>query len=225
MHLVDLDAGFVAATPIVGSTIPIAVGVAFASALRKADTVTVVFFGEGATEEGIFHESILFAALKRLPIVFVCENNLYSVYSPLSVRQPAERDLSAIARANGMAAAAGDGNDVLEVHRIAAEAIDRARSGGGPTVLEFATYRWREHCGPFFDNDVPYRPDGEFEAWQARDPLAMHRARLLEEDSVTEADLDRMTAECDEEIDEAVRFAKDSPMPSPEELTTNIYGD
>jgi len=223
MHLVDLDAGFIAATPVIGSTIAIAVGVAFAAQMRGEDSVTVNFFGDAATEEGIFHESLAFAALKRLPMVFVCENNLYSCFSPLEVRQAPERDLLAIARANGIPAVAGDGNDVDVVHGLAVEAVQRARSGGGPTLLEFATYRWREHCGPNFDTDIPYRPDGEFEDWTGRDPVVAYRARLVAGQHATEQVLDALEAEIAAEVDAAVRFAKESPFPAREEFATDVY--
>lgn len=223
MHLVDLDAGFVAATPVIGSTIAIAVGVAFAAQMRGEGTVTVNFFGDAATEEGIFQESLAFAALKRLPMVFVCENNLYSCFSPLDVRQAPERDLLALARANGIAAASGDGNDVDEVHRLAVDAVRRARSGAGPTLLELATYRWREHCGPNADTDIPYRPEGEFEHWTGRDPVLAYRRRLLAGQHVTEQELGAVEAELSAEVDEAVRFAKESPFPAPEEFATDVY--
>jgi pyruvate dehydrogenase E1 component alpha subunit len=223
MHLVDLDAGFVAATPVIGSTIAIAVGVAFAGQMRGEDTVTVNFFGDAATEEGIFQEALSFAALKRLPMVFVCENNLYSCFSPLEVRQAPERDLLAIARASGLAVAAGDGNDVDVVRGLAVEAVDRARSGGGPTLLEFATYRWREHCGPNADTDIPYRPEGEFEQWTARDPVAMYRRRLVAGGHAGEPELEAVDAQIAAEVDEAVRFAKESPFPAPEEFATDVY--
>lgn len=222
MHLVDLEAGFVAATPLVGSTIAIAVGVAFAAQMRGEDTVTVNFFGEAATEEGIFHESLAFAALKQLPMIFVCENNLYSCLSPLEVRQAPERDLMGIARSNGLAAASGDGNDVDEVLRLAREAVQRARSGGGATVLEFATYRWREHCGPNFDNDVPYRPDGEFERWAERDPVSTYRRLLLDERTAVSA-LDSIDAAVATEVDDGFDFAERSQFPAREEFATHVY--
>lgn len=223
MHLVDLDAGFVAATPVIGSTIAIAVGVAFAAQMRNEASVTVNFFGDAATEEGIFHESLAFAALKRLPMVFVCENNLYSCFSPLDVRQAPERDLLAIARANGLAAAVGDGNDADEVHRLAVEAVRRARGGGGPTLLEFATYRWREHCGPNADTEIPYRPDGEYELWTDRDPVLCYRRRLLAGRHVTEQDLAAVESQVSAEVDDAVRYAKESPFPAAEEFATDVY--
>jgi pyruvate dehydrogenase E1 component alpha subunit len=223
MHLVDLEAGFIAATPVIGSTIAIAVGVAFAAQMRREDTVTANFFGDAATEEGIFQESLAFAALKRLPMVFVCENNLYSCFSPLEVRQAPERDLLALARANGLAAASADGNDIDEVRRLAGEAVQRARSGGGPTLLEFATYRWREHCGPNSDTDILYRPVGEFEHWTGRDPVVAYRRRLFAGQHVTEQDLSAIDAEVAAEVDDAVRFAKESPFPAPEEFATDVY--
>jgi pyruvate dehydrogenase E1 component alpha subunit len=223
MHLADLDAGFVAATPVIGATIAIAVGVAFAAQMRDEGTVTVNFFGDAATEEGIFHESLAFAALKRLPIIFVCENNLYSVMSPLDVRQAPGRDLLAIARANGVPAAAGDGNDVEEVQRLATEAVVRARDGDGPTVLEFATYRLREHCGPRADTGVPYRPTGEYEHWTERDPVAVYRQRLLTAGRFSEGDLASIDTAVVVEVAAAVRFAKESPFPAPERYAANVY--
>jgi len=114
----------------------------------------VVFFGEAATEEGVFHESINFATLKKLPIVFVCENNLYSVYSPLSVRQPNGREIFWLAKGHGIKSYQGDGNNAIEVYKLAEQAIHKARQGNGPTFLEFKTYRWREHCGPYYDKDL-----------------------------------------------------------------------
>ncbi len=159
MHLIDLDAGFMGSTPIVGSTIPIAVGAAFGSVMQNDDRVTMVFFGDGAVETGVFHESLNFAALKKLPVIFVCENNLYSVYSPLEVRQPAGRRILNLALAQGIESIEGDGNNVELVHELCSRAVGKARKGGGPTFFEFATYRWREHCGPEYDNHIGYRSE------------------------------------------------------------------
>ncbi|MBI4505446.1 MAG: thiamine pyrophosphate-dependent dehydrogenase E1 component subunit alpha [Chloroflexi bacterium] len=223
MHLVDLAVGFLGAAPIVGSTIPIAVGAAFGSALRGERRVAVAFFGEGATEEGIFHESLNFAAMKKLPVVFVCENNLYSVYSPLSVRQPAERDLMAIAAGHGVAAERGDGNDVAVVYALAGEAAARARQGGGPTLLELTTYRWREHCGPLYDNDLGYRSEAEFEGWRQRCPVAHAERTLGARGALDEAEIARMHAAIAAEIDDAVAFAKTSPFPKPSALLEHVY--
>jgi pyruvate dehydrogenase E1 component alpha subunit len=223
MHLVDLAAGFLGAVPIVGSTMPIAVGTALASVMRGEARVTAVFFGEGATEEGVFHESLNFAALQKLPVVFVCENNLYSVYSPLAVRQPAGREVVALARGHGVGSAQGDGNNVVEVYRLARQAIHWARSAAGPVFLEFKTYRWREHCGPHYDHDLGYRSMGEFEAWQQRCPLATCEAWLLREHILTPEDTARMRQEVEVEIQAAVVYAQDSPFPEAALAMEHIY--
>ena len=223
MHLVDRAIGYLGATPIVGSTIAIAVGVAFGSVLRGDPRIAVTFFGEGATEEGVFYESLNFAALKRLPVLFICENNLYSVYSPLAVRQPPARDVCQIAKAEGVESARGDGNDVLDVVRLAEQAVRRAREGGGPTLLELSTYRWREHCGPNYDNDFGYRSEAEFQEWKRRCPVAAYQARLLEEGLLTTAEIQAMTATVEEELADAFAFAQASPMPTPDQLMRHVY--
>lgn len=223
MHLVDLAAGFLGATPIVGSTIPIGVGAAFGCVVRGQPRLTVIFFGEAATEEGVFHESINFAALKRLPVLFVCENNLYSVYSPLSVRQPPGREVVSLARGHGLESYQGDGNDVVEVYRIAGEAIDKIRHAGGPIFLEFKTYRWREHCGPNYDNQLGYRSEGEFEEWKRRCPIARLRRSLIEGGLMREGEMEAITVELEAEVAEAVRFAKESPFPEERLLREHVY--
>ncbi|HEY2543290.1 MAG TPA: thiamine pyrophosphate-dependent dehydrogenase E1 component subunit alpha [Gaiellaceae bacterium] len=223
MHLIDVSVGFLGAVPIVGSTLPIAVGAAFGGTFTNAPRVTAVFFGEGATEEGVFQESLVFAALKNLPVVFVCENNLYSVYSSLAVRQPPDRDIPAVAVANGVAAARGDGNDVEAVYELARDAVATARGGGGPTLIQLDTYRWREHCGPFYDNDLGYRTPEEFEEWRTRCPVETFKARLLDRGDLQVDALTSLTAEIEAEIDKAVRFAKESPFPEPDELYADVY--
>jgi pyruvate dehydrogenase E1 component alpha subunit len=223
MHLVDLSVGFLGAAPIVGSTIPIAVGTALASVMRGEKRVTVVFFGEAATETGVFHEAINFAALKQLPVVFVCENNLYSVYSPLSVRQPEGREVFGLARGHGVESRQGDGNDVTEVYALAARAVRRARDGGGPTFLEFKTYRWREHCGPNYDNTLGYRTESEFLEWKRRDPLATSKERLLRASVVCNQDIEGMVSDLEAEIRDAVTFAKESPFPEEGLLMEHVY--
>lgn len=221
MHLIDREAGFLGATPIVGSTMAIGVGVAFAAAMRKEDRVIVVFFGDGATEEGIFHESLSFAVLQNLPILFVCENNLYSVYSPLSVRQSDRHDLLGVVRAHGVHAEAGDGNDAEEVFRLARNAVECIRVGQGPRFLTFDTYRWLEHCGPNDDDNLGYRPPGELASWKQRCPLRLLEQRLevagmpVEEREADEACLDA-------EIQAAVEFARESPFPTGDQLFEGI---
>jgi len=212
MHMIDLAAGFIGATPIIGSTIAIAVGAALGSRMRGEARVTAVFFGEAATEEGTFHEAVNFAVLKRLPVLFVCENNLYSVYSPLEVRQPEGRTLTALAAGHGIESREGDGNDVQQVLAFSADAAVKALHGGGPTFLEFKTYRLREHCGPNDDDDLGYRRKEEVDTWKGRCPIARTRAELLRQ-GVPAANLDAMSAALRREIDDAVAFAKSSPYP------------
>lgn len=225
MHLVDLNANVLGSTPIVGSSMPVAVGTAFGSKMKGEDRVTAVFFGEGATEEGVFMESLNFAALKKLPVIFVCENNHYSVYSPLSVRQPDARSRSGIAQAHGIPTFAGDGNDVEQVFEAAQAAIERARRSDGPTYLEFETYRWREHCGPFYDNNIGYRTEDEFLEWRARCPLERAEARFLQDIAGFEETATALRASIGSEIADAFAFAKSSPYPPPESLMTDVYAE
>lgn len=216
MHLIDRSVGMYGSTPIVGGSLPIAVGLAFATAMKRDPHVTIVFFGEGSTEEGVFGECLNFAALKRLPILFVCENNFYSVYSPLSVRQPKERDRIAIARAHGVAVEAGYGNDVEEVFEISGRTIQAIRDGSGPVFLEFETYRFREHCGPNFDNDIGYRTPEEAAFWEKKCPL-LHQQRRHRIDDRS------MRASIADEIENAFQFAEASPFPVYDPEAENPY--
>ena len=223
MHLIDVEAGFMGAVPIVGSTIPIGVGIAFAAQMKKESRVTAVFFGEGSTEEGVVAESLNFAVLKNLPVVFVCENNLYSVYSDLSVRQPPGRQVFELAKAYGMPAWQADGNQVELVHDLVSQAVDRARAGQGPTFLEFMTYRWREHCGPNYDDHLGYRPAQEFTEWKQRCPLTTLEARLQAEGLLDQGGIERLRTDIGSDIDNAFAFAKASPPPPPEMLSLHLF--
>lgn len=225
MHLIDLPAGFLGSAPIVGSTIPIGVGAALSSRMRGRNQVTMIFLGDGAAETGVFYESLNFAALKRLSVVFVCENNLYSVYSPMNVRQPAGRTIADLARAHGIESHAADGNDVEAVYRLSCDAVDAARRGAGPVFLEFATYRWREHCGPNFDNHAGYRKEDEFLAWRQRDPVELYARRLVETGMVSSAHLESVSGEVAVTVDDAVTYAKSSPLPDPQRAGANLYGE
>lgn len=223
MHLVDLKAGFVGAVPIVGSTIPIAVGLAFGAHLRKTNQVTVAFLGEGATEEGVFHESANFASLHKLPVVFACENNLYSVYSPMSVRQPAHREVYQLANGHGIRSHQLDGNDPLAVWQATSDALEHARTGRGPVFLELKTYRWREHCGPGFDNHIGYRTEAEYLEWKQRDPIATFRSRLESEGTLDPSRLANFEAAVREEIQLAFSTARAASPPSPATLLDRVY--
>lgn len=222
MHLVDLSVGFLGAVPIVGATIPLAVGAAMAEQYNGTDAVVVSYLGEAATEEGAFHEALNAAALWSLPVLFVVENNLYSVYSPMEVRQHPDRDICAIAAANGVPSAAGDGNDVLAVHRLATEAVQRARDGGGPTLLLLDTYRWREHCGPHYDNDLGYRTEEEYREWRRRCPLES-LAERLRASGVPQDDLRAVTDEEEEAAAAILRAAREDPLPDPATLHDRLH--
>ncbi|TAN44513.1 MAG: thiamine pyrophosphate-dependent dehydrogenase E1 component subunit alpha [Nitrospirae bacterium] len=223
MHLVDVSANILGAVPIVGGVIPVALGAAFGTSLKKENKVTVVFFGDGASEEGVFYESLNFAALKKLPIVFVCENNFYSVYSPLSVRQPSGRDNVALARSFGIHSKKSDGNDAEGVYNAAKEAIEIARSGNGPSLLEFDTYRYREHCGPAYDDHLGYRAECEIKEWTAKCPIEIFRNKLLTDNAVGQNEIDFFVKETVLEIEKAFEFAENSPFPDSDELTKDVY--
>jgi TPP-dependent pyruvate/acetoin dehydrogenase alpha subunit len=223
MHLIDRTCGFLGAVPIVGATIPIGVGAAFAGKLRGEQTLVVVYFGDAATETGVFHESLNFAAIHKLPVVMVCENNLYSVLSPLCVRKPANREVFEAADGHRVLVLSGDGNDVFEVYDLAERAVDHAREGNGPVFLELKTYRWLEHCGPLDDEHLGYRPKGELEEWKARDPLRRLIEKMTAGRQITAADVDAMRARFTSEIEEAVIFAKQSSFPERRELHEDLF--
>jgi TPP-dependent pyruvate/acetoin dehydrogenase alpha subunit len=226
MHLIDQSAGLIGTTPIVGGSLPLAVGTAFGSALLGEDRVSVVFFGDGTTEEGVFAESLNFAALHALPVIFVCENNHFSVYSGLEVRQAPGRDRLLLAQSQGLATGTADGNDALAVCEATQAAVARARRGDGPTYLEFETYRWREHCGPNYDNDLGYRDEAEFQAWRRRCPVATLEARLCIGDAAASADLDAFRAACSDEIEAAFERALQAPYLDPASLTeASMYSE
>lgn len=222
MHLIDLDVSFMGATPIVGGTVPIAVGSAWASSLQKHDQVTVVFFGDGCFEEGVMHESLNFSALHKLPIVFICENNNFSVYTPLKLRQP-QRPIHTLAAAHGLTATAGDGNDVEEVRALAMQAVEAARAGEGPQFLELSTFRWREHCGPNFDHELNYRPAADIEAGLADCPIERYKAAMGKYGVDVVPLLDRLEIKLRQEIDLAFAFSDQSANPLPIAALDKIY--
>lgn len=223
MHLIDKNVGFMGSTSIVGSTIPLAVGLGLSIKLQKTDQVSCVFFGDAGAEEGVFFESINFAVLRKLPVLFVCENNLYSVYSPLRVRQPEGRKIFEMARGLGITSEHGDGNNILEVYPKADSAIAGIRKGNGPYFFEFSTYRWREHCGPNFDNDLGYRAEEEFIEWKEKDPLKLLESQLMDQGIIHRNDIEEMEVNIQQEIDQAFDFAEKSPFPDPEEAFIGLY--
>ncbi len=220
MHLFDREAGVLLSLPIVAASIPIGVGAAFAMKQKKLDDVAVIYLGDASIEEGVFHESANFAAVHRLPAVFVCENNLYSVYTPLRDRQPA-RPITELARGHGLDCHRVDGNDVLAVRDVSAAAVERARAGKGASFIEADTYRWREHCGPNYDNTLGYRTVAEFEAWKRRDPIeALRQSAGPDLSGPTVKTLQDSIAQ---EISAAFAYAESAPFPDPQTISRYIY--
>jgi TPP-dependent pyruvate/acetoin dehydrogenase alpha subunit len=219
MHIADPSLGILGANGIVGAGLPIATGAGLSAKLRKSGQVTVCFFGDGASNQGTFHEAINIAAAFDLPVVYVCENNLYAV----GTRQSDVRKVEDIAdRGVGydIPGLAVDGNDVVAVYEACKEAVDRARAGMGPTLIECKTYRWRTH---FEGEPDTYRPPEEVEAWIKREPIAPYRRLLIEQGVLTEAEADGIEANVVKELDEAVEFARQSPLPEPETALQGLW--
>jgi len=223
MHLVDLSVGILGTTPIVAGIIPIAAGTAFGIKMKGEGNITAVFFGDAAVEEGVFFESLNFASLKKLPVLFICENNFFSVYSPLSVRQPKERNNLSLVNSLGIKGDKGDGNDVLAVYGLAKKAVVNIRKGRGPYYLEFETYRWREHCGPNFDNDLGYRTEKDFLKWKKKCPIGLFKKKLIKDGIFNFSQIDNFKQNIQAEINDAVSFAKNSPFPESKEMLSDVY--
>jgi TPP-dependent pyruvate/acetoin dehydrogenase alpha subunit len=216
MHLIDPEQGVMGTSAVVGTTVANAVGYAYGLRYRGRDAIVASFFGDGATEEGVFAESLNFAVLKRLPVLFVCENNGYAIHTHQSRRQgrPA---ICERARATGIPAERLDGNDVVVLRAKAREAVVRVRAGEGPWFLEVLTYRWQEHVGPGRDYHLGYRPEAEVAPWVAGDPV-----RRLGE-ALEPAARARVDEEVEEEVAAAFAFAEASPFPEPAELLSDVF--
>jgi TPP-dependent pyruvate/acetoin dehydrogenase alpha subunit len=221
MHLVAPEVGILGTVPLVAATIPLAVGAGMAAKLRCDGRVSVAFFGDGAAEEGPFHESLNFAALYRLPVIFVCENNFYASHMQLFERRVADNILAAADLA-GAVGARLDGNDVAAVYAAACRAVERARSGAGPTLLECRTYRWRGHVGPSWDMDVGVKRKNELHEWLPKDPLARARGRLLQA-GMRDDECEAIEREAAAEVEAAVVFARESPYPDEGEMTKHVW--
>ncbi|MGH7879234.1 MAG: thiamine pyrophosphate-dependent enzyme, partial [Candidatus Binataceae bacterium] len=191
------------------------------SKLNGDGRVSVSFFGDGATEEGHFHETLNLAAIYRLPAIFVCENNLYSSHLHISERRLAD-NIEQSGQLHGIPAFRLDGNDVTAVYDAARAAAEQARQGKGPTLLECRTYRWRGHVGPSWDMDVGLKRKDELKDWLARDPLARLRELLLHR-GFTPASLDGLESECLAEVNDAVRFARESPLPAADGVLRHVF--
>ena len=221
MHLTKADRGMLGSYAIVGSHLPIAAGAAWSAKLRGTDQVAVAFFGDGATNIGAFHEALNLAAVWKLPVLFVCENNLYMEYTPISAVTSVPNPAADRASAYGLPAMIIDGNDVIKVQETTKIAVDRARSGEGPTIIEALTYR---HYGHSRADPAKYRPADEVERWMQRDPLTVARERLIGM-AVDAADIDAIDARVAEAIKGAVQEAKDAPYPDPATALIDVWAD
>jgi TPP-dependent pyruvate/acetoin dehydrogenase alpha subunit len=225
MHLIDPEVGMMGAAPIVAGTISLAMGAALASTIRKDNRVTVSFFGDGATGEGVLYESLNFAALKKLPIIFACENNFYATHMPIRECR-VDNHIYKVAEPFCIESRAVDGNDVLEVYEAAKQAVEKCRKGEGPIFLEFLTYRFRGHVGP--DDNIQgthtdIRPKKEVEEWLEKDPIKNLERYLKDNDLLDEESLQQIKAEVEDEIAEAHAFARNSANPDPRELARHVF--
>jgi pyruvate dehydrogenase E1 component alpha subunit len=221
MHLIDTAKGNIGANAIVGAGMPIAVGAAMAFKLRGEPRVALTFMGDGATNIGTFHESMNMAATWAAPVVFVVANNLYGEYSPIRMTTPID-DLARRADPYAMPGVIVDGQDVEAVYEATVEAVARARAGEGPSLLEMKTYRYRGHSR---SDPAKYRPDGELEEWQARDPLLVLGRRLLDAGDMTEAEQASLVAEAEADVAAAIEAAEAAPYLTLEEAASHVYAD
>jgi acetoin:2,6-dichlorophenolindophenol oxidoreductase subunit alpha len=225
MHLIDPEVGMLGAAPIVGGTISLALGAGLATRVRGCGRVSVAFFGDGATGEGVLYEAMNFAAIHRLPVIFVCENNLYSTHMPIKEIR-VDRPIAEVGGPFGVAAYRVDGNDVAAVHELAGRVVAESRAGGGPAFIECLTYRMRGHVGPN-DNiqgtQTDIRPAAEVTEWQSRDPIARLEREILAAGTATADDLAAIRARVAKTVDDAHVFARASAFPDPAELERYVF--
>jgi acetoin:2,6-dichlorophenolindophenol oxidoreductase subunit alpha len=221
MHLTSVPHGVMGSYAIIGAHLPIALGAAWSAQYRRSGQVAVCFFGDGTTNIGAFHEALNMAAVWKAPVVFVCENNLYMEYTPIGAVTAVPRPAADRAAAYGLEPITVDGNDVEAVHAVARRAIDRARAGEGPSLIEAETYR---HGGHSRADPAKYRPDDEVQAWMARDPVPAQRARLVAA-GVPEGVLDSIEAAVDAQVAAAEAEARVAPEPSPDVIETQLWSD
>jgi pyruvate dehydrogenase E1 component alpha subunit len=219
MHIADFSIGMLGATAVVGAGLPIAVGAGLSAKLRKTGQVVVCFFGEGASNQGTFHESLNMASVWKLPVIFVCENNLYAMGTRQSTVMNVE-NIADRANAYGIKGMTTNGNDVIAVYEAVSKAVERARRGEGPMLVECKTYRHKGHSRV---DSAKYRPQEEVQQWLRRDPIKNFKERLIGEHSATEAELMSIEKEAAAKVDDAVKFALESPYPAPEEALEDVY--
>ena len=221
MHLTDVKKGAMGSYAIIGAHLPVAAGAAWSAQYRGTEQVAVCFFGDGTTNIGAFHEALNFSVVWKLPVIFVCENNLYMEYTPISAVTAVEHPAADRASAYGLPSIVVDGNDADAVYKVASEALIKARAGGGPSLIEAMTYR---HSGHSRADPGKYRPEGELEKWLLRDPLIIYRERLLKL-GVNEPTLKDMEAQAMGKVDQATGISKASPVPSIDDIEKNVWVD
>ncbi len=222
MHLIDKSVNFMGTSAIVGNSIPTGTGLALAAKLNNENQISVIHIGDGAIEEGAFYESLNFAVVKGLPALYFCENNFYSVYSSLEVRQPFKRSNLNLANSIGAYSIGGDGNCALSAYKKIKKAISYCRNNNKPVFLELNTYRWLEHCGPNYDNHLNYRPREEVEYWMNKDPLKKLEGKLNKTEKIQYLEYCSLL---DEEIKNAFEIAKSASPPNSEFINKQIYAN
>lgn len=229
MHISDFDVGILCASAIVGGGLPLATGCGLSAKIRGTNQVSVCFFGDGASNQGTFHESLNLAAVKKLPVIYVCENNLWAQGNPV-FESTSVQDVSVRAKAYDIPGTKVDGNDVMAVYEAVKEAVKRARKGEGPSLIVCNTYRWHGHSeGTYIARAYAvlrgkkWRSDEEIAEWKAKGPIKRFKAKLIEKGILTEKESEKIMQDVNRVIEDAVKFAEESPYPAPEETLENVY--
>jgi len=223
MHLIDLEVGFLGSSAIVGNSIPIGVGSGLTHKLNKSDALSFIFLGDGAIEEGSFYESVNFSAVQELPTVYICENNLYSVYTGLNQRQPTERNIYEMVNGMGVKSVKIETINVLDCLNKTTEMIKLARASRKPVFIEYDTYRWLEHCGPNDDDDLGYRPQGELNKWKEKDPVSNLGKILISDYGISDSELQAIHDKIEIEVLAAFDQAKKDKFPTFEQSQADVY--
>lgn len=223
MHLIDLEVGFLGSSAIVGNSIPIGVGSGLTHKLNKSDALSFIFLGDGAIEEGSFYESVNFSVVQELPTVYICENNLYSVYTGLNQRQPTERNIYEMVNGMGVKSVKIETINVLDCLNKTTEMIKLARASRKPVFIEYDTYRWLEHCGPNDDDYLGYRPQGELNKWKEKDPVSNLGKILISDYGISDSELQVIHDEIEIEILAAFDQAKKDKFPTLEQSQADVY--
>lgn len=221
MHIADQEIGILGANGIVGGGMGMAAGAGLSAKMRGTDQVTICFFGDGASNQGIFHESINLASIWKLPVIYLCENNLYGLTGPAREMLPV-KDVAVRAKSYNIPGETIDGNDVIAVYEAVSKAVERARKGEGPTLIEAKTYRWKGH---YVGDPCVYIPEGELEEWKKKCPIKRFAEVLLKDKEATQKELDEIEDSVKKMLEEAVEYAKNSPEPELNTLYEDLYAE